>query len=80
LTSTSQVLRVRAEMEDSIAGQTIPSLLRDVARRSGGNPAYSDRDDSSAPWQTLTWAETRHRVLELAAGLVELGLAPVWRC
>jgi long-chain acyl-CoA synthetase len=76
LTSTSQVLRVRAEMEDSIAGQTIPSLLRDVARRSGGNPAYSDRDDSSAPWQTLTWAETRHRVLELAAGLVELGLAP----
>ena len=39
-------------------------------------PAYSDRDAPGAEWQTLTWAQTRQRALELAAGLIELGLQP----
>ena len=46
-----------------------------TAEQSGGEPAYSDRDDDG-PWQTLTWAQTRQQALELAAGLIELGLQP----
>jgi long-chain acyl-CoA synthetase len=75
-TSTSEVLRLRAEMEQRIAGRTICDLLRDVASREGASPAYSDRDAPDAAWHTLTWADTRRQALELAAGLAGLGLAP----
>jgi long-subunit acyl-CoA synthetase (AMP-forming) len=70
------VLRQRAEIEQSIAGQTLCDLLADAVGRAGGAPGYSDRDDPGADWRTLTWADTRQQVLELAAGLAELGLAP----
>jgi long-chain acyl-CoA synthetase len=70
------VLRERAEIEQEIAGQTLCDLLAGTAKRAGGSPAYSDRDDPGTPWHTLTWADTREQVLELAAGLAELGLAP----
>ena len=63
-------------MEQSIAGRTLCDQLRDVAEQSGQRPAYSDRDAPGAEWHTLTWAQTRQQVLELAAGLAELGLAP----
>jgi long-chain acyl-CoA synthetase len=73
---SSDVLRQRTEIEQAIAGRTLCDLLADTASRAGGSPAYSDRDDPAASWDTLTWADTRQRVLELAAGLAELGLAP----
>jgi long-chain acyl-CoA synthetase len=75
-TPTSEVLRLRAEMEQRIDGQTLCALLREMAERDGASPAYSDRDAPDAPWHTLTWADTRQQVLNLAAGLAGLGLAP----
>jgi long-chain acyl-CoA synthetase len=73
---TSDVLRQRAEIEQTNAGRILCDLLQDVAERAGGSPAYSDRDAPDAPWTTLTWAQTRQQVLELAAGFAALGLAP----
>jgi long-chain acyl-CoA synthetase len=75
VTSTPEVLRLRADMEQSISGRTVCDLFEDVAGREGTSPAYSDRDTPDAAWQTLTWAQTRLQALELAAGLAELGLA-----
>ena len=72
----SEILRDRAELEQGIAGRTLCDQLRDVAEQSAQMPAYSDRDAPGTEWQTLTWAQTRRRAMELAAGLVELGLQP----
>ena len=55
--------------------RTLCGVLALTAERSGGEPAYSDRDDDG-PWQTITWGQTRQQALELAAGLIELGLQP----
>ena len=55
-------------------GRTLCDQLRDAAEKWGELPAFSDRDDGD--WQTITWAQARQQVLELAAGLVALGLAP----
>jgi long-chain acyl-CoA synthetase len=68
---TTQILADRAQIEESIAGQTLCDSLRRTAAQHGGKPAYSDR--SSGQWQTLTWAQTRQRALQLAAGFVALG-------
>ena len=56
-------------------GRTLCGLLASTAQRRGGEPAYSDRDDGG-PWQTITWEQTRQQALELAAGLIGLGLQP----
>ena len=71
---TSEVLRQRAELEEAIQGQTVCDALRRTAADSAGEPALSDRAGDG--WQTLTWAQARQQVLELAAGFVALGLAP----
>ncbi|MFS2291909.1 MAG: AMP-dependent synthetase/ligase [Actinomadura sp.] len=64
----------RAELERALAGQTICTALAETAQRHGDLPAYSDRVDGE--WKTLTWAETRTRALETAAGFASLGLEP----
>ncbi|XRQ15603.1 AMP-dependent synthetase/ligase [Actinomadura welshii] len=64
----------RAELERALAGQTVCSSLAETAERHGDLPAYSDRVDGE--WKTLTWAETRTRALETAAGFAALGLEP----
>ena len=56
-------------------GRTLCGLLASTVQRQGGEPAYSDRDDGG-PWQTITWEQTRQQALELAAGLIGLGLQP----
>jgi long-chain acyl-CoA synthetase len=71
---TIDVLQQRAELEDAINGRTLCDHLRAAAEEWGELPAYCDRDDGD--WQTITWAQTRQQVLELAAGFVALGLAP----
>ncbi len=76
LVLTSEILQQRAELEQDIAGRTLCDQLRDVAGPSGEMPAYSDRDAPGTEWRTLTWAQTRQQVLELAAGFAELGLQP----
>ncbi len=74
---TAEILRQRADMEQAVSdnGDTLCGMLAITARRAGDEPAYSDRDDDG-PWQTITWAQIRQRALELAAGLVGLGLQP----
>ncbi|TDC60978.1 long-chain fatty acid--CoA ligase [Actinomadura sp. GC306] len=62
----------RAELDKALAGQTICTVLAETAERHGDLPAYSDRVDGE--WKTLTWADTRTRALETAAGFAALGL------
>ncbi|WUI03100.1 AMP-dependent synthetase/ligase [Spirillospora sp. NBC_00431] len=57
-----------------IREQTICAALAETAARHGARPAYSDRVDGE--WTTLTWADTRTRALETAAGFAALGLEP----
>jgi len=71
---TSEVLRQRAELEETIQGQTVCDALRRTAADLAGQPALSDRAGDG--WQTLTWAQTRQQALELAAGFIALGLDP----
>jgi len=71
---TAEILQRRAEIERQISGLTLRDLLERTATDSGEAPAYSD--EAGDGWHTLTWAETHHRVLRLAAGFAALGLAP----
>jgi long-chain acyl-CoA synthetase len=57
-----------------LAGRTICTALAETAERHAARPAYSDRVDGE--WKTLTWADTRGRALETAAGFAALGLEP----
>jgi long-chain acyl-CoA synthetase len=74
---TAEIPQQRAEMERAASdnGGTLCGMLALTARQSSGEPAYSDRDDDG-PWQTITWEQTRQRALELAAGMIALGLRP----
>ncbi|MGH3409503.1 MAG: AMP-binding protein, partial [Streptosporangiaceae bacterium] len=68
------VIDQRTAMEAESAGRTICGELAAAASRWGDRPAYTDRD--GGPWQTLTWAQTRERALDLAAAFAALGLQP----
>jgi long-chain acyl-CoA synthetase len=75
---TAEILGQRADIERAAggeAGQTVADHLAATAKRWGGDPAFSDRDDGG-PWQTITWEQTRRHALELAAALIDLGLQP----
>ena len=72
---STQTLQRRAEILETIEGRTICGQLRLTAESSPDTPAYSDEDPAGG-WQTLTWGQTRQRVLELAAAFTALGLAP----
>ena len=71
---SSDVVQQRAEIEGEIAGRTLCDELRQVAEAAGEAPAYSD--EAGDGWSSLTWAQVRERVLEVAAGFAALGLAP----
>ena len=71
----SAVLAERAALEQEVAGRTLCDELAAAADSFGERPAYSDRD-GAGPWQTITWAQTRQATLDLAAGLIALGLQP----
>ncbi|ARF58578.1 AMP-dependent synthetase/ligase [Streptomyces gilvosporeus] len=53
---------------------TLPALLLRNAEDHGALPALSWRDRETGGWHTLTWAEARHRIAELAAGYRALGV------
>jgi long-chain acyl-CoA synthetase len=74
---TAEVLRQREDVEQASAqqGRTFCDLLAATAARWGSEPAFSDRE-ADEPWQTITWEQTGQAALELAAGLVALGLQP----
>ncbi|MGB6453965.1 MAG: AMP-dependent synthetase/ligase [Streptosporangiaceae bacterium] len=65
----------RAAMAADWAEMTLCDALATTADQFGQLPALSDRD-GDGPWRTITWAQTRQRALELAAGFIELGLQP----
>ena len=71
---TAQILQQRAEIERAVGDRTICDLLGGTAAESGDAPAFSN--EAGDGWQTLTWAQARQQVLELAAGFAALGLAP----
>ena len=73
----TEILQQRADIEQAALsdGGTVCDVLRATAGRWGSLPAYADRDDDG-PWHTLTWAEVRQQALELAAGMIALGLQP----
>jgi long-chain acyl-CoA synthetase len=73
---TEYVLEERAEIMREASGRTVTGLLRLAAERWADEPAYSDRAAPDQPWATMTWGQTRDRVLRLAAGLIALGLEP----
>ncbi|TDD35377.1 long-chain fatty acid--CoA ligase [Actinomadura sp. KC06] len=64
----------QAHLDQAVAGRTICTSLAETAERHGAKPAYSDR--IGGEWTTLTWADTRTRALETAAGFAALGLEP----
>ncbi|MGE5291690.1 MAG: AMP-dependent synthetase/ligase [Micromonosporaceae bacterium] len=68
---TAKALEERAQIEREIEGRTLCDSLLRTAEDHGDQPAYSDRVDGE--WKTLTWAQTRQRALELAAGFIALG-------
>jgi long-chain acyl-CoA synthetase len=71
---TAQTLQERAEVERAVGGQTLCDLLDRTAAEAGDAPAFSN--EAGDGWQTLTWAQARQQVRELAAGFAALGLAP----
>src|SRR5215469_16326854 len=71
----SEIADQQAAMRGRWGDKTLCDALADTAAQYGPLPAFSDRDDGG-PWQTLTWADTRQKALELAAAFVELGLKP----
>ncbi|MEV7009025.1 AMP-binding protein [Streptosporangium sp. NPDC051022] len=72
------VLEERAAIEREIAGRTVCAQLEEAARLNPDAPAYSDPagEDTGEGWVTLTYAEARRRILEIAAGFAALGLRP----
>jgi long-chain acyl-CoA synthetase len=75
----SDVLAQRAEIEQEIAGLTLPLTLERVTAERGSAPAYSDKMGVAAGqpgWRTLTWSAYREQVLDVAAGLLARGVTP----
>ncbi|TDD04970.1 long-chain fatty acid--CoA ligase [Nonomuraea deserti] len=68
----AEVLDVRAEIQRQIAGMTVCRQLAQAAEQHPDAPAYSDPDGDG--WRTLTYAQARRRILEIAAGFAALGL------
>src|SRR5580693_1941771 len=76
----------RAAMWRQARGDTVCAELAAAAREWPDRPAYSDRGSAGRngagpgwaerDWSTLTWRQTREQALQLAAGLVALGLQP----
>ena len=76
---TTEVLRQRAEIEESIRGRTVCDQLRETAEQFPDDPALSQASPAGSDpdgWVTLSWAQARQQALELAAGFIALGLAP----
>lgn len=72
----TDVLTQRAEIERQIDGLTLPVTLRRVVAERGDAPAYSDKIGvDGAGWRTVSWREYDALVHDVAAGLLERGVA-----
>ncbi|MFZ2503912.1 MAG: AMP-binding protein [Nocardioides sp.] len=57
--------------------RTLPEALAEVVAQIGEHAAYSDKVGiEGAGWRTLTWSQLREQALDLAAGLVDIGVQP----
>jgi long-chain acyl-CoA synthetase len=72
--SRDQILAERAAVEAIIAGRTLADVVLGAAAEHGDAPAYSDKHGGAEGWRTLSWRDTLERSLDLAAGLVSLGV------
>lgn len=78
---STDTLAIRAEIEQEIAGLTLPAALARTVEAEGDRAAYSDKvgiDLSAgyAPgWRTVGWAELRERALDVAGALLAAGVA-----
>lgn len=75
---TADVMSERSRVQAAVEGRTLVDALADTARDHADEPAYSDRHHvpEGASWRTLTWSETRERALDVAGGLMALGVQP----
>ncbi|HEX7716042.1 MAG TPA: AMP-binding protein, partial [Marmoricola sp.] len=73
----NDVLEERARIEKQIAGRTLIDSLAETVRNRGAEPAYSDRHGTAdgESWRTLTWTQTRELALDVAAALLQRGVA-----
>jgi long-chain acyl-CoA synthetase len=76
VTDNSAILAQRAEIERLVAGRTFCDLLAATASEHADLPAYSDTWTTPGDWQTITWGQARELALQVAAGLIALGLQP----
>ena len=67
----------RTRIQQQVEGRTLVDALADTAREHAAQPAYADRHHvpEGESWRTITWDETRERALDVAAALIELGVA-----
>ena len=76
---TQDVLTTRAEIEGQVAGRTLVDALAHTVERYADDPAYADKHhvdgESGQSWRTLTWRQTQESGLDVAAALIELGVA-----
>lgn len=79
----TDTLAVREEIEQRIAGLTMPLAFARTADERGDTPAYSDKVGIDVPaggyapgWRTVTWRELREQSYDAAAALVAAGVAP----
>jgi len=71
-----EIAAERARVQEQVEGRTLVHALADTAREHPDQPAYSDRHHApeGESWRTITWAETRERALDVAGGLMALGV------
>ncbi|GAA1762715.1 AMP-dependent synthetase/ligase [Nocardioides hankookensis] len=71
------VLTERTRIQAEVEGRTLVDALADTVGQYGDEPAYSDKHHvpEGESWRTLTWSETRERALDMAAALIEIGVA-----
>ncbi len=73
---TPDVLTTRNQIEEAVGGRTLVDVLAATVEQHGDQPAYSDKHHTAPGdvWRTLTWSETREAGLNIAAGLISLGV------
>jgi long-chain acyl-CoA synthetase len=71
--SSDSVLAERTEIDATIQGKTLCDLVARNAQAYADQPAMSWKEGGS--WRSLSWAEVRERVAEVAMGLGVLGVS-----
>ena len=67
------VTKVKAEIDDEVAGQTVATRFAQTVAEHGGATALRGRNDDGS-WHELTWSEYADQASRIAAGLRDLGV------